>query len=732
MPTLLHSVGALSRLVRHAPEVVVDLTSRGALRSLEYKKMWPDSFVYAYPQGAADDPNFSPVALSLSDWPDWGARCHPSHGVLADIRLRGLVSETKADFALQSTVDRFAQEHDLKQISLLILPASGSALPILLGSSALLAAARILAVVILDQPDVETPAEFLVDVAGILGKFGYRWASIDDAAVSAAVHGRAEGILLARTPNVTRPPWLQAAHDLRIPLKGIIHVGADEARDLDLYREHRLAPIFMIGSDAPTPPSPIGRFSDASNVVHVDASVGAGASIGASVDASISASVGAPQGPATNSELVRPTLDGLAATFGFEQCNLLHLDLPAVGLSAIGGGAATLRQTDIVSVKLARAAGHADAMPPTELEELDARLRRHGFLRFSISTSVHANRDDAVFVRKDIAWARAPVRTAEIVLQQADCSISRVALHRSNAHGLTDEAASLPAPAPVRIVPPSHPGVARTAEQAEVEVGYVLQYPEIAGKAQTARAPRSRVRSDAPEPDVDVLVLSNASLATFRAVMVGANTATRLSAVIVLGPLSGEDLATAIAAAFDHGFLLDRGSAASTGRAFIRSELIREPARWLAGNNSEENRHFRFSFLGKLGRFGNQLFQLWHLILSGLRHNAGISSRRWDLHEYFELELMEKDGRADILRVEPHEWRVMGLWALPCLPDGIDFFGHFQWIPPFLQRHRLFLSRLFELRPRWAIEMAKIIAALRSSGRPLSAFHVRRRTTSAT
>jgi len=694
-PRVLDSVAELSQLVVHAPSVIVDLTPGGVTRSSEYHGLWPQALIYAYLQVSAIDPPCRALPLPLRDRPDWGARTYASRGVLAQCSFDGSPA---------STLDRFAQEQGMRQVSLLMLPASLDALSSLLGASELLGSASILTVVVLDETKPERAPAILADVAGILGKFGYRWASIDGAAVSIAIHERAEGILLSRKMIRARLPWLQAAQGLDIALKGIIHVGDNEARELRLYRDQQPLATLIIGPNARLHQRLIGRAASTSNVIYVDAPIG------------------------------EPSeLDQLATRYDFRQCNLLHIELDAFGLSGISGAADTLRHIDIVSVEFKRAAADTAG---TDVSELDGCLRRHGFIRLSISTSIYPLRDAAVYVRKETLWARDPLKAAGIALQHADCSIGRVGFIGSKAHDLLRGSVSFAGnqqffdvsvprlvrkPQRVQVARPSPPLTVQIPGKVKVEVTYILQQLDKEHDRQAEQA------FDAAPPDIDLLVLSHDSIEIFRGILQDITSSMRLSAIVLLGILGDEDMAAAISSAFDQGFLLDRSSAASTGRIFIRSELIREPGRWLGENNDYGQRHFRFSFLGELGRFGNQLFQLWHLILSGLRHDAAISSGHWELQQYFDLEFIEREGRGDILSVEPHEWRVMGLWALESLPDGIDFFGHFQWIPPFLHRHRVFLSRVFELRPEWASEMSKVILSLRSSGRPLSVFHVRRK-----
>jgi hypothetical protein len=687
-PNVLTSVAELSRLVHRARSVILDLTPLGSIRTREYRSLWPQIQVYAYCLEPADEPGLSSVPLPLSEAPNWGARVNSAHGVLADTRTCEHPGDSRSDQRLESTVDIFAGEHKLGQIGMLVLPASFSALPTLLGASNLLATAGIPAVAILGEPESTTPPEMLLEVAGILAKFGYRWASIDGAAVSVAVHDAAE----------RAPTWLQAAGSYLIPPGGVIHVGEFEAREREIYRQQGVTTIFVVGQNAKTHERLNARASDGVHVVYLD--------------------------------IEAATLDQLGTRHDFRKCNALHIELAALGLSGLRGAADTLRHIEILNVELKDSTAEIDI---TRLQELDMSLRESGFCRISVFPSIYPSRNHAVYVRQERLWAHDPLKATGVALQCANASIRRIGTIGSHTGDRLAASASfadhqqLLADSLSRIRPDrALTQVARPIQPPKIDppwlqrdVAYVLHHEEQQGD-------QAQDRCDASPPELDVIVLSDEPTEIFRQVLESAKPSKRLSAIVVLGSVGDGDRAHAISTAFDHGFLLDRSTAASTGRIFIRSDVIREPGRWFQQDNNYGTRHFHCSMLGQIGRFGNQLLQLWHLILSGLRHAASVASARWEFQDYFALESIAEEGSGDYLRIEAHDWRVMGLWTLDSLPDGVDFWGHFQWIPPFLRRHRVFLSRLFDLRPEWTSDMTRIIASLRAAKRPLTAFHVRR------
>ena len=239
---------------------------------------------------------------------------------------------------------------------------------------------------------------------------------------------------------------------------------------------------------------------------------------------------------------------------------------------------------------------------------------------------------------------------------------------------------------------------------AHVRFDLELRHVDDAG---AARAP------DPPLPrDADVWALRPADAAAFAAQARQAAAAPRVAALLVFGNFAGAEL--------------DRAGAGGAARVFLRSARILDPVDWLARNNALGRRDFRFGALGTLGQFGNQLFQLWHLILYSLRHSARAGIAPWPYNAYFRLSFLEREGRGPAFDGDLSQWRIMGLWGSVEPPDALDFHEYFQWIPPFLACHRDFLRGCFALRPEWAAPMDAFLAELNADGRPLVAFHVRR------
>ena len=334
-----------------------------------------------------------------------------------------------------------------------------------------------------------------------------------------------------------------------------------------------------------------------------------------------------------------------------------------------------------------------------ERDAVDALLSGHGFFEAPLRCRHDGDPEDLVYVRKQRLWQADPLAMIRRVMQRAN-----VALCRVGCHGSAAEAALLGAPSlPERI------------EFCGLELSVLTTRETSAGAA-----------PDAGLEDLDVLVSSQGGLPGLRALLEAALDSTRLCAVVQWGSLPAPEVEAATRVACDHGFLLDRESASDMARVFLRSSVIRDPAGWLAANNAFGRREFRFSALGRVGQFGNQLFQIMHLLLSSLRHNARASTCAWPLNHYFRLGFLEAPGQGRKWEVAPGMWQIMAVWALEELPDDIDYHAHLQWIAPFLSRHAAFLNRCFDLKPEWAAPARRMIDALRAGGTTLTAFHVRR------
>ena len=71
-------------------------------------------------------------------------------------------------------------------------------------------------------------------------------------------------------------------------------------------------------------------------------------------------------------------------------------------------------------------------------------------------------------------------------------------------------------------------------------------------------------------------------------------------------------------------------------------------------------------------------------------------------------------------------WPIMAVWAFEELPDAVDYRAHLQWLAPFLSRHAAFMSRCFDLQPKWALRAGQMMERLKAGAATLTAFHVRR------
>ncbi len=243
-------------------------------------------------------------------------------------------------------------------------------------------------------------------------------------------------------------------------------------------------------------------------------------------------------------------------------------------LAALRGATEVLIHIELVTLSLA---GAAD--PIGERHAIDAHLSRHGFFRTPLRGPGHDTSDTLVYVRKERLWQVDPLAMIRRVLQGANVALCCVGWHGNVAEAALRESPSL--------------------RDQTAFCGLRLTALTIQGPA--------AARSYANLEDMDVLVSYHDGLPAFQTLLTAALQASRLCAIVVWGMLPAPDVESATRVAFDHGFLLDRESASGESIVFLRSSVIGDPARWLAANNAFGRRDFRFSALGEMGRFGNQL-----------------------------------------------------------------------------------------------------------------------------
>ena len=174
---------------------------------------------------------------------------------------------------------------------------------------------------------------------------------------------------------------------------------------------------------------------------------------------------------------------------------------------------------------------------------------------------------------------------------------------------------------------------------------------------------------------------------------------------------------------FEHGFLPIR-SQDGDPTLYVRSDLVLDPNLLTPGGNDA----ISMTALGRVGRFGNQLFEYAFLRLYALRNGLTLKVPPWQGEDLFGLsDCRSREGELCELAFDAFDNDDLVLWEMDEPPRNVNFFGFFQDFPTCFKPHRTFLRRLFSLRDsktREKLESAR--NQLRSQKRTLVAVHIRR------
>jgi hypothetical protein len=201
---------------------------------------------------------------------------------------------------------------------------------------------------------------------------------------------------------------------------------------------------------------------------------------------------------------------------------------------------------------------------------------------------------------------------------------------------------------------------------------------------------------------------------------------------LLLDGLSPADIAAADCGRFrsflfDAGFVpLRRGMADHPHDhvLYMRSASLADPA--LAGARGSDC--VSMTKLGRLGRFGNQLWQYLFVRMYGLRNGLTVKVPAWEGEEVFGF----SDPRPDDRSRHPCMAFIgagdddLELWEIDDAPRNIDIKGYFQCVPPQWRAHRPFIRRLYTLKPQWRGAIERLNLFLKSERRTLVTIHVRR------
>lgn len=178
---------------------------------------------------------------------------------------------------------------------------------------------------------------------------------------------------------------------------------------------------------------------------------------------------------------------------------------------------------------------------------------------------------------------------------------------------------------------------------------------------------------------------------------------------------------------FDAGFVPLRRGVAGHPRDHVlyrRSALLADPA--LAGACGPDS--VSMTMLGRLGRFGNQLWQYLFVRMYGLRNGLTVKVPAWDGEEVFGFSdpRPDDDGRRPCMAFLGAGDDDLELWEIDDAPRNIDLKGYFQCVPPQWRAHRPFIRRLYTLKPQWRGAIERVNLSLKSERRTLVTIHVRR------
>ena len=684
--TLLTSVDTVATLVTTPVELIFDLTDAGPDHLERCLACWPQAHVYTVRSVEASSKVSCIAGPRFAATSDWGAAPLAEHGVLADIARRRAQAPATARTST-TTLDEYVLLEGLAPISLLLLSATLAAVELLLGASSLLASKRVHAVLLLAPASGGPTEAILTLLAGVLGKFDFAWAIVDAGPVSLAVR---------YDPAPSRPRgWVDQARLLDVPVTGVIHVGTHTTAEPLARSADESVPLYLIDADLPS----LERYREELGAVQNVTCIGAAVSddermLTLHIDARGRGSYFAtpdayyrahPQdGVRQFIEVTTCTLNALAEKYPLTAANVLVLELADGIFAALRGATTVLAHLDFVTLPGSRA-----LVQSAERDAIDTHLSRQGFYQVPVQYVGGDPAESLLYVRKQRLWNADPLAMIRRVTQQANVSLCSL-------------------------------GWCGSAAEAALYTSPCLQDQIVFCNLQL-------VAHESPgSADIDVLMSSHEGLPAFFALLKSASSSFRLCAIVVSQILTKSEVESATRVAFDHGFLLHRESATAATRVFLRSSVIRDPAGWLAINNAFGRREFRFSALGQLGRFGNQLFQIMHLLLSSLRHNARASTCVWPHNEFFQFGFLETAAQGCTWTIAPEMWQIMAVWALEELPDDVDYRAHLQWIAPFLSRHAAFINRCFDLKPEWIPHARRMVESLTAGAGPFTAFHVRR------
>ena len=217
---------------------------------------------------------------------------------------------------------------------------------------------------------------------------------------------------------------------------------------------------------------------------------------------------------------------------------------------------------------------------------------------------------------------------------------------------------------------------------------------------------------------IDLLVLPVAAAHVLRG---GAHTASNASAILVLGTMGELDIVLC-RLLFDLGLVHVHTSEPRGLVLFVRSELI-DDLGWLDFGNQH---CVSYDSLGQYGRFANQLIEVAHTILYGLRNQAQPMLPSIGLEMFVPRIARWCTGESGLSRYQVQDFRhELALWSMQGPPVDVDFAGYFQSATQMWHGHKGLLQLICSPPDRIAGIVHRMVAKLRESSKVLG-IHVRR------
>jgi hypothetical protein len=130
--------------------------------------------------------------------------------------------------------------------------------------------------------------------------------------------------------------------------------------------------------------------------------------------------------------------------------------------------------------------------------------------------------------------------------------------------------------------------------------------------------------------------------------------------------------------------------------------------------------------LGKLGRFGNQIFQYAFLKIYAEKHKLRLEIPEWDGQYLFGCSDPVVKRRLPVVHQVNYRLNEDPIPSLPFTLENVDLWGYFQYHTSFYAPYRNLFCSLFKPIPEIESKMQEAVSLLRSKGKTIVSLHLRR------